>query len=315
MKIKIDIENKRASIIGAPVIVCGNSDYTIKFTFDSEWDVLTAKTVRFVYLQGAEVRYTDVVISGDTANVPVFEDIREVLVGVFQGELRTTTPARIPCESSIRCGSGAPADPTPSQYDQIIALLAQGVTDADIAAAVEAYLRQNPATAPVSSVNGQTGDVKLTAEDIGALPASELQTAVDSALSQAKESGEFDGKKGDDGISPTVAVNEITGGYRLTITDKDGTKNVDVMDGGKGDSGRGIKTITRTSGDGTAGTTDTYTITYTDNTTSAFAVYNGKDGTNGTTPVKGTDYWTAADKSAMVSDVLAALPTWNGGSY
>lgn len=38
-------------------------------------------------------------------------------------------------------------------------------------------------------------------------------------------------------------------------------------------------------------------------------------GANGTTPVKGTDYWTAADKAAIVSDVLAALPTWEGGSY
>ena len=45
---------------------------------------------------------------------------------------------------------------------------------------------------------------------------------------------------------------------------------------------------------------------------------DGKDGTNGAdgkTPVKGTDYWTASDKAEMVSDVLSALPTWNGGSY
>ena len=41
----------------------------------------------------------------------------------------------------------------------------------------------------------------------------------------------------------------------------------------------------------------------------------GSTGSAGKTPVRGTDYWTAADKSAMVSDVLAALPTWNGGSY
>ena len=41
----------------------------------------------------------------------------------------------------------------------------------------------------------------------------------------------------------------------------------------------------------------------------------GEKGADGKTPVKGTDYWTAADKSAMVTDVLAALPTWNGGSY
>lgn len=42
---------------------------------------------------------------------------------------------------------------------------------------------------------------------------------------------------------------------------------------------------------------------------------NGQDGSDGYTPVKGTDYWTAADKAEMVSDVLSALPTWTGGSY
>lgn len=41
----------------------------------------------------------------------------------------------------------------------------------------------------------------------------------------------------------------------------------------------------------------------------------GKDGTDGKTPVKGTDYWTDADKTEIVNDVLAALPTWTGGSY
>lgn len=41
----------------------------------------------------------------------------------------------------------------------------------------------------------------------------------------------------------------------------------------------------------------------------------GEKGDDGHTPVKGTDYWTASDKSAVVADVLSALPTWNGGSY
>lgn len=115
-----------------------------------------------------------------------------------------------------------------------------------------------------------------------------------------------------------------------------------------GKDGRGVKSITRTAGNGAAGTTDTYTITYTDNTTSTFSVYNGKNGTNGTSvtvksvsessadggsnvvefsdgktlrvyngkagtpgksPVRGTDYWTPADQEAMVQDVLAALRT------
>ena len=41
--------------------------------------------------------------------------------------------------------------------------------------------------------------------------------------------------------------------------------------------------------------------------------YNGSD--VGLKPVKGTDYWTAADKAEIVNDTLAALPTWTGGNY
>lgn len=41
----------------------------------------------------------------------------------------------------------------------------------------------------------------------------------------------------------------------------------------------------------------------------------GKDGKDGKTPVKGTDYWTTADKAEIVKDTLAALPKWTGGSY
>ena len=41
----------------------------------------------------------------------------------------------------------------------------------------------------------------------------------------------------------------------------------------------------------------------------------GDTGADGDTPVKGTDYWTPADKQEIVDDVLSALPTWTGGSY
>lgn len=41
----------------------------------------------------------------------------------------------------------------------------------------------------------------------------------------------------------------------------------------------------------------------------------GAAGADGYTPVKGTDYWTTADKAEIVADTLAALPTWTGGSY
>lgn len=77
----------------------------------------------------------------------------------------------------------------------------------------------------------------------------ELPKVIEDALTQAKESGEFDGEPGppgdpgepgapgekgepgDDGFSPTVEVTEIAGGHRVTITDAEGTKTFDVMDG------------------------------------------------------------------------------------
>ena len=71
-------------------------------------------------------------------------------------------------------------------------------------------------------------------------------------------------------------------GANLTITKKDGTKkSVDT----KGEKGVGIDKIEKTSTDGLV---DTYTIKYTDNSTSEFSVKNGKDGTNTTTNVTGT---------------------------
>ena len=48
-----------------------------------------------------------------------------VYIGVFAGDLHTSTPAYIGCEKSILCDGGAPADPTPDVYAQILALLAE----------------------------------------------------------------------------------------------------------------------------------------------------------------------------------------------
>lgn len=41
----------------------------------------------------------------------------------------------------------------------------------------------------------------------------------------------------------------------------------------------------------------------------------GPAGPQGPSPERGVDYWTDEDKQKIVDDVLAALPTWTGGSY
>ena len=80
------------------------------------------------------------------------------------------------------------------------------------------------------------------------------------------------------GVSPTVSVLPILGGHKITIVDESGEQSVDVMDG---TDGRGITSITRVSGDGSAGTVDTYSIKYTDGSSDVFNVRHGKDGAQG----------------------------------
>lgn len=38
-------------------------------------------------------------------------------------------------------------------------------------------------------------------------------------------------------------------------------------------------------------------------------------GDKGDKPVKGEDYFTEEEKAELVTDVLEALPTWEGGSF
>lgn len=47
------------------------------------------------------------------------------------------------------------------------------------------------------------------------------------------------GADGEDGVSPTITVTEITGGHRITITDANGAQSFEVMDGEDGADGSG----------------------------------------------------------------------------
>lgn len=109
-------------------IVCGNKDYKIQFIFDEEWDAFPVKTARFI----AGGVPTDVVFEGDTVDMPAVINAFSVQVGVYAGDLRTTTPASIPCQKSILCQGGAPADPEPDVYAQIMAMLNKGIVSIDL---------------------------------------------------------------------------------------------------------------------------------------------------------------------------------------
>lgn len=95
---------------------------------------------------------------------------------------------------------------------------------------------------------------------------------------------------GDIAWTNLIAIADITGtdgkeleirvdsGYIQTRLEGGSWTNLIAVSSLIGETGRGITSIVRTSGTGAAGTTDTYTITYSDSTTSTFTVYNGADG-------------------------------------
>lgn len=102
----VTIENRVARASGTPQIVCGNSGYSITFSFDAEWSNYADKTAHFRYIRDGTAQIISVPFSGTVCSVPVFDGIDCVEVGVSAGTIRTTTPARIEC---CRCITDIPS--------------------------------------------------------------------------------------------------------------------------------------------------------------------------------------------------------------
>lgn len=105
------------------VIICGNSDYTMTFDFDSEWSAVGYRTARFIYVKGGKVDYQEKLFTGNVVEAPILSNITEVYVGVYAGDLKTTTPAKVLTKRSVLCGLGTHEDPDEDVYAQILALL------------------------------------------------------------------------------------------------------------------------------------------------------------------------------------------------
>ena len=106
------------------VYICGNSDFVAHFDFDDDWAEHDAKTARFISGDG---KYQDVVFRGTDCPVPVISDTYMIKVGVFAGDLHTTTSAIVSAKKSILCEAGVPADPAPDVYSQIMEQINAGM--------------------------------------------------------------------------------------------------------------------------------------------------------------------------------------------
>lgn len=87
------------------------------------------------------------------------------------------------------------------------------------------------------------------------------------------------GCSGADGFSPIAKVEETAEGANITITDKSGTTTATIKHGKDGLNGK----------DGLPGA-------------------DGKDGIDGKTPEKGIDYFTEAEKTELVDEIVEKIP-------
>lgn len=124
--INIAVKNKIASGDDT-VIVCGNSDYVVRFAFDEEWQDFATKTMVVKY--GNE--YQEVVFAGCEAQLPEIKRQLSISIGVYAGDIHTTTAARFACLCSIRCGADTHAEPAEDVYNQIVALIEAGAVKGD----------------------------------------------------------------------------------------------------------------------------------------------------------------------------------------
>ena len=129
--IDIIIRNKTASAVNPPCIVCGNSDYNVKFNFDEEWQAHNNKIGVFAYNRCGEWQSEKVLFEGDTCPVPALHGVRSVWIGVTAGDVRTSTPADVPCRMGATDFSDTTEKPSADVWGQILAKLDELQTEID----------------------------------------------------------------------------------------------------------------------------------------------------------------------------------------
>lgn len=173
----------------------------------------------------------------------------------------------------------------------------------------------------VATVNGiapdENGNVQIPVSG-GNVDQEQITIAINTALAQAKASGEFDGQPGQpgkdgvdgkDGYTPVKGVDYFDGN-----PGKDGADGAPGEKGDKGDKGEPGKD----GANGKDGTSVTHswngtTLTVTSASGTSSADLKGAKGDKGDTGATGPAYaLTAADKTAIVNAVIAALPVYDG---
>ena len=163
--IEITIRNKVARIASSPIIVGKNKDYIVRFDFDEDWDKYDTKTARF----SQDGEYQDIIFAGNECSMPALDGGKVVEVGVYAGDISTTTPAYLKVQKSIIDDDGVPADPQPDVYAQLM----ERLNDLEAPAAV-LYTEQNLTDEQKAQARdniGVTESLGMTGATVGQVPA------------------------------------------------------------------------------------------------------------------------------------------------
>lgn len=174
----------------------------------------------------------------------------------FEGSdgTKTVTSADLRYRVSANSGTEDGTEPEPGTpaWQQLVDAVHTDATAAE-QAKTDAQTAAQQAEASAQKA-GQALSDTITAKEDALKATKDAQTATNEAITNAGSadksaqeaagslqelkngiaSGEFKGEPGNDGKSPVVTVTDIENGHRVSITDKDGTKTIDVLNGKDG---------------------------------------------------------------------------------
>lgn len=101
--INIEIKDRVATVEKNAFLLCGNTDQTVTFSFDAEWNAITSKTALFVYSEEGMTKFKKKRFSGNSIKAPLLTNVSTVRVGVIGGEIMATTSVAVQSRSSILC--------------------------------------------------------------------------------------------------------------------------------------------------------------------------------------------------------------------
>ena len=210
--------------------------YRLAVTTSGEWEGLTIRA--FWHVPDGKDPASSLVVDGYVA-VPASVTAQPGSGCVtFEGSdgTKTVTSADLRYRVSANSGTEDGTEPEPGTpaWQQLV--------DAVHTDAITAEQAKTDAQTAAQQAGASTKAAKTAANEAATSAGSASQSAQEAAgslqeLKNGIASGDFKGEPGNDGKSPVVTVTDIENGHRISITDKDGTKTIDVLNGQTGKTG------------------------------------------------------------------------------